>query len=426
MLVSVLSPRPEDADEIVATLAECPGLEVKSQGETTTQITIGENTFTFFREYEQEGIITALSTLSIADVGVVVLSAKTAFQHIREDFEDGGNWHIDMLEHTEYNRLVNILCAFSAKKYIAVLVTDLDNFDNLIKVKEQLAELNFKLVKSMRTTGVYANAVIQMIPYDIRNKVNICKESEEASLSQVHTLQDFLSFIPPMVRIDERSSAVAKLVVLESERSGSTVTSTVFLMNGVLSEDNKKENFKSCPEGVSIEALMFTDLDSTDLSNVDSGKIFQIEGQLKTSSGEVCSDKDFRCPRKLGRGSLITVSSGDKACPDHQNKKIYARFTLGRNLVTIERENIKYELIFAGSSVYAEVDSIVDEFDPRTQKVVGKYLRLMGGGKSYHVILTLLTPGNIYYHNGEDNLSSFIIRKMEGPVIGFGSFLRPN
>ena len=258
MLVSVLSPRPEDADEIVATLAKCPGLKVKSQGETTTQITIGENTFTFFREYEQEGIITALPTLSIADVGVIVLAAKTAFQHIREDFEDGGNWHMDFIEHTEYNRMLSVLGAFSARKYIAVLVTDLDNYGNLREVREKLIDLSFKLSQSLRKVGVESIGVIQMLPVDLNTKANICKTSEEASRSQIHTLQDFLYYIPPMVRVDERSSAVAKLVVLDAEKSGSTVISTAFLMNGVLSEDNKKENFKSCPGGVLLEALKYS------------------------------------------------------------------------------------------------------------------------------------------------------------------------
>jgi len=178
---------------------------------------------------------------------------------------------------------------------------------------------------------------------------NICKQSEPQSFFECKTLEEYLQFTSPIYRPDQTLFGAGKLDVLDASKSGSIITVTAFLSNGVLSQANMIEKFNSCPGKFSFRATKYSDLDSSELSFVDSGKLFKIEGRLNNPSSDVCEENEFPCPAKLGRGSIITVNEQELPCASPNGTRVLVELTISLNIERVELGSTLFDLYLSNT-----------------------------------------------------------------------------
>jgi len=359
----------------------------------------------------------------MADVGIIILSAKTSFETYPTQAESGDSELYQADQTSEFDELVSIYGAFYSTRTVLVLISDLESTDNDLGEK-MFKEVKNKFVSRLSTLGYKVHTTAQILPINLRTGANICHRTEELNWNSGQPLHRILTVLPSVNRYIEEKSPKARLAVLDVESDDSGYKVTTFLIRGKLGGPSTESIFSVCPAEIKFRARVYEDMEGEQLEEVSSGSIFKISKLYTSPNLAACSANDFPCYSKVGRGAYISVSDNYIACEHTTDVNLKVELTLNSNASPIEKESeLEFEIYFGGTYARAKLVSIHDEFMPSKypQQILSRYVDGMIRESSYHAEIRIDSRTNFFFSNRNPALAAFVMKVPYGPIIGFGS-----
>jgi len=399
---------------IIQKLSTCSESDAKQYPELT-EIEIGRDTFNFFTKYSKDSLISNLPTFSLADLGIIVLSAKSVIgeQGVSAEFEE----------------LVSIYGAFSPTRTIVVLVTDLESKDN------DSGQASFNQVKSqffnrLNTLKVkYKPSSVHIIPIEYSSSSsgsqslgNICSKSQSLAWSSTEPLVTILNTLPRLVRQNPTGRESVKLAVLDA----SEYSLLLFALNGQLVGTTIVDYYNSCPGELRFSVSTAENLAGEEIDEIKPGMIFKGVGIDIDALDMVCkTQEEFPCRKAIGRGTVVNISERRAECEVAEDGSYSVDVVLNSNAAPIQlSSDEKVEIWYGGTFALVSFIEVIYEYIPHDKypTITESDVKVLEREKWYWAEIKFDTPSLLFSKEANPSSNAFIIRQPNGPIIGFGSF----